>query len=208
HDVHLQQIRIAGTDRLDIEIVQRDDPRQAGDAADEGGDIMVVALHHDVDRQLDVELLGHFRLQRDGLELQSAVEAHLGNILKQTGNLGVARQLLQQGAETLFDLYQLCLVGLQVGRLERLLGKFLAQGHFLAFGPLQAGLQILEMEVVTEEQQHREYHHGDDDLQCSRPGPDIVEVKVVDIDLLQTLHGLSKTHCCCSPSAASAPGSV
>src|SRR5690606_31269796 len=102
----------------------------------------------------------------------------------------------------------LFLVGFQVGRLEGLVGELLAQGHFLAFGALQLALQVLEVEVVAEEQQYGEHQHADDDLQCPRPGTYVIEVKVVEIDLLQTLHGLSKTHCCCSPSAAGAPGSV
>src|SRR5690606_14107279 len=144
----------------------------------------------------------------DGLELQTTVESHPGDVLQQTGNLGITGQLLEQGAEPVLDLDQLLLVSVQVGSLEGLVRELLAQGGFLGFGALELRLKVLEMELIAEKQKHCEQQRCHNDLECTRPGPDIVEVKVVEIDLLQTFHGLSKTHCCCSPSAAFVPGSV
>src|SRR5690606_9813579 len=72
----------------------------------------------------------------------------------------------------------------------------------------ELSLEILQVELITKEQQHSKQQRCHYDLERPWPGADIVEVEVVEIDLLQTFHGLSKTHCCCSPSAAFAPGSV
>src|SRR5690606_25223998 len=159
-------------------------------------------------RQLDVELTFNFRLQCGGLELQATVEPHLADVHQQTGNLGVAGQLLEQGTEPVLGIDTLVVVRLQISGSEGLVGKLLAQGGFLGFGAFELSLEILQMEVVTEEQQHSKQQRCHYDLERPWPGADIVEVEVVEIDLLQTFHGLSKTHCCCSPSAAFAPGSV
>src|SRR5690606_5949127 len=59
---------------FDREVVQRDDPRQARNAAHEGTEVVVAAYHFDRDRQLDVELLRNFRPQRNRIELQAAAE--------------------------------------------------------------------------------------------------------------------------------------
>src|SRR5690606_18771751 len=157
-------------------IMQCDDARQAGNTADESRDIVIVALHHNTDRQLDVELLSHFRLQGYGFELETAVQAHLGDIFKQARHFGVAGQLLEQGTKALFDFDQLFLVGIQIGSPEGLVRKLLAQRHFLALGTLKISLQILQVKMVAEKQQYHEDKYADDHLQRSRPRPYIVEV--------------------------------
>src|SRR5690606_26271547 len=137
----LQQIGIALGHRLNIEVVQRDDTRQTGNTADEGGDIVVIALYHYANRQFDVELLFNFGLQGDGLELQTTVEPHLGDVLQQAGNLDIAGQLLEQGTGPVLDFDQLFQEGLQVGDLDGLVGNLLAQGDFLGIGTFELSLE-------------------------------------------------------------------
>src|SRR5690606_16776647 len=99
-------------------------------------------------------------------------------------------------------------VGLRVNVLEGLGRELLAQGGFLGFGALELRPKALELELIAEKQQHCEQQHCHSDLECTRPGPVTVEFNVVDTDLRHTFQGFSKTHCCCSPSAAFVPGSV
>src|SRR5690606_36362203 len=81
-----------------------------------------------------------------------------------------------------------------VGGLERLVGELLLERHLLAALLLQAPLQVLEVELVAEEQRQREQQHGGARLHRRRPGTQVVEIQLGQVDLAQPLEGLGQAH--------------
>ncbi|MNC22814.1 hypothetical protein D3C75_708210 [compost metagenome] len=165
---------------------------------------MVGANHANLDRQLDVELLGDFRQQLDLLELQAAAQTGAGDVLEQAGHLGIARQLAQQSAERLLHLHHLLAIGLQIGCLTGLGGELLPERLLLTALLVQLRLQVLEVEVVTQRQHRNQQQDRGDHLDRSRPGAEVVGVQLAEIDLAQTFQGLSQTHFLAPPCWATA----
>ena len=140
---------------------------------------MVATPNHDINGQLNIKLLGQFRLQGNRLKLQAAIEPHLCDIFQQARNLTVFRQLFQQTAETLLDLCQLLLIGFQVSGTIRFFLILLAQRNLLRLYPFQAYLKIFQMKLIAQQQQHDKNQHTNNCLECARPGTNIVEVQVI-----------------------------
>src|SRR3546814_4837744 len=88
-----------GVDRLDLDILDRDDARQRSDAADEIAHLMVITHHDDAVGNFRVELLRNFALWLEQPFFQNAGDARLRDVIEQIGDFGTARQLIQHGAE-------------------------------------------------------------------------------------------------------------
>src|SRR5690606_15122312 len=90
--------------------------------------------------------------------------------------------------------HQLGPVGLQVGGLEGFAGKLLLEGGFQAALFLQLGLAVLDEELVAHHQGDDRQQHGGNHLHRRRPGAQVVQVQVRQIDLAQPFQGLGQAH--------------
>src|SRR5690606_4635378 len=186
--------------------MQGDDPRQARYATDKRRQVVIGTYYFDLYRQFDIELLDNFRLQLDFLELQPTAQAGTGDVLEQARHFGIAWQLTKQGTERGLHLDHLFLVGLQVRRLKRLGGKLLLERLFLRFLLLQVGLHIAEIEVITFSQHESHQQNTRNDLDCRRPGAEVVHVQFGQVNATQTFQGACQTHGL--PPSASTAGCV
>ncbi|MCY1342288.1 hypothetical protein D9M69_282690 [compost metagenome] len=174
--------------------MQGHDSRQAGDATDEGRQVVIATHHRNLDRQFDVELLGGFGQQLDLFEFETAAQAGTRDVFQQTRNLGITGQLPQQGTEGGFHLLHLLLVGFEVRGLERLRGKLILQGRLFGSLGIQLELKVLEVEVVSQCQHNDQQQQASDDLDRNGPGTEVVDVQVGKIDLAQAFEGVGETH--------------
>src|SRR6185437_11228312 len=108
---------LVGGGRLDVDVTQRHDPRQGGDAADELAELVIAAGEHHLDGQLRVEVLGLLGLGLEELLLQSGRERGLRDVDQQVRHLGPAGELAQQRAEGALQVLQLRLVDGEIDRL-------------------------------------------------------------------------------------------
>lgn len=163
--------------------MDRHDPRQRGEPADEAPEVVVEAGHADTDRQLGVEIARLLRLRLEQLEDQTRGETGLGDVDEQRGDLGLIRELAQHGPEGLLHLGQLLAVGVQIGG-PLLLG--LEGGLQLRLAPLllfQSLDLALGVEVVPAEADGGDDQGDRDPLDQGRPFTIVVEVEIIEIDV-------------------------
>src|SRR5690554_3808147 len=166
---------------IDREVLQRRDAREARDVADEVAELVIVAGHLDLDRKLGVEVLGPLRLGPEQLELEPVLQAGLGYVHEQFGNLGPARQLAQHGSERAAHLLHLLPVGVEVRGLCLLGDELLLEGGLLC----TRLLELLELDARVEPEPAAEQRPGEQydgrHLDRLRPPGDVVEVDLAEL---------------------------
>ena len=159
--------------------MQRDDARQRGDAADEFTHLVIRAGQLDLDRQLCVEVFLDLGGRLEELLFEPGADAHLRDVHEQVRNLGLARQLAQQGAERTLDVRELLLVDLEIHGFRMLGLEGVAQGLFFGDDAIEDRLLIGPDEEVEEqcrENHEAQRHRADADRQ--RPATRIVRDRV------------------------------
>src|SRR6185312_4223965 len=177
--------------RLDVDVMERDDPRQSGDPAHELAELVEGPGEAQLEGLLGIEVLLHLRTLLKELLLQAGREPGLGDVDEQIRHFRLARELPQQRAEGALDVLQLLLVDLQVHRLRVLGPELLAQLLLVLLKAIELRALVLPDEHVREE--HREHHEPDPDgsgAHGERPAPRIARVERAQL-LDESVHRVS-----------------
>jgi hypothetical protein len=141
-----RRIVAVGADR---EVVERDDPRQAGHAADEGAEVVVGAAGDDGNRQLHVELAAHLGLQVDRADLRPFCRPLLVMSSSRPGtSVSDGSWLISAPKDSSISTIWLT-VGIEVGDLEGFFLILLLERRFLGLHRRQLLLQVLDVVVVA-----------------------------------------------------------
>jgi len=116
---------------IERQVMDRDNPSQAGQAADERRQIVKSPGHANLQGRLDVQGPRLVIPKFDVLQHQAIGGTQAANILKQAGHLGISRQLPQQVGETASHRFEFPGLGLQAGRLAGFQRDLLFKRHFL-----------------------------------------------------------------------------
>src|SRR5690606_25677653 len=121
----------------DRDVMERDDTRQRGDAADEIAELVIAAGEPNLDRELGVEILLNLAGRLEQLLLEPRGEACLGDVDEKARHLRLAGQLPQHRAERALDLGKLFSIRVEIRRLALLLLERRAKLLLLALTPIE-----------------------------------------------------------------------
>ncbi|MNF77607.1 hypothetical protein D3C84_597570 [compost metagenome] len=155
---------------------------------------MVIPGDRDLDRQFDVERLGHLRQQLDLFELQATVEARTCDVFEQAGHFGIAGQLPQQHDEGVLHLFQLPGIEIQVRRHAGLAGELLLECRLFLALEIELAHKVAGGKVIAKGQHQKHEQGGHQTLDRRRPGTHVAGIQIIDVDLAQPFEPFGQAH--------------
>lgn len=117
--------------------MQRDDTWQCRNAGKEAGNVVIFALHLDIEGPLYIEVALHGAAQPNEIDRQVMVEGAFADAVYQRGNFGAGRQHGHELAHARFEPGHLLEHLRQLGRLSGTVAVIRQQACLLGLGTLQ-----------------------------------------------------------------------